>query len=165
MKGGAVSLRPVRPVAVLVSIMLAAGLFLVAVPAQAATPPTVVRGQIVEVGGGVDLNICGDLGRFDFNVITRYTVVYHPESEYFHVEAVSIGSYTLTFVDPSLGVWEGTIREVGNFQAPPGGTIASTISFNSFEGPVRIHELITYVVGPDGTIRVDRSTTTVVGCP
>jgi hypothetical protein len=165
MKGGAVSLRPVRPVAVLVSIMLAAGLLLAAAPAAAA-PVDVVRDQIVEVGGeGVDLNICGDLGRFDFNVITRYTVVYHPESEYFHFEAVSIGSYTLTFLDPSLGVWKGTVREVGTGQATPGGTFVLTLRFNSFEGPVRIQELFTNVVGPDGTIRVDRSTATVVGCP
>lgn len=160
------SLRPVRPVAVLVSIMLAAGLFLAAAPAAAA-PVDVVRDQIVEVGGGGEpnFNICGDLGRFDFNVITRYTVVYHPDSEYFHFEAVSIGSYTLTFLDPSLGVWKGTIREVGTGQATPGGTFVLTLRFNSFEGPVRIQELITNVVGPDGTIRVDRSTATVVGCP
>lgn len=158
------SLRPVRAVAVLVSIMLAAGLFLAAAPAAAA-PVDVVHDQIVETGGGVDLNICGDLGAFDFNVTTRFTVVYHPDSESFHFEAVSIGRYTLTFLDPSLGVWKGTVREVEIGEATPGGTFVLTTSFNSFEGPVRIHELTTFVAGPDGTIRVDRSTAEAVGCP
>lgn len=158
------SLRPVRPVAVLVSIMLAAGLFLAAAPATAA-PVDVVRDQIVEAGSDVNLNICGDLALFEGQTITRFTVVYHPDSQSFHFEFVTTSSYTLTFLDPSLGVWEGTVREIGTGQAPPGGTFVITLHLNGFEGPVRIHENTTYVVGPDGTIRVDRSTATVVGCP
>jgi len=36
---------------------------------------------------------------------------------------------------------------------------------NSHEGPVGIHETFTLAIGPDGTVRVERNTLDVVGCP
>jgi hypothetical protein len=150
--------------------VLAASLALLSPAAANATspagPPGVNHDQIVEAGGeGINLNICGDLAAFDFHVTTRYTLVVWLAEDVVHNEAVSVGTYTVTFLDASLGVWKGTIREVWNYQLTAGGTFANTIVFNSFEGPVRIHETLTYVLGPDGTIRVDRYTTDVVGCP
>jgi hypothetical protein len=40
----------------------------------------------------------------------------------------------------------------------------STVA-NTFEGPVRIHERTTLVVGPDGAVRVEGSQFDFVGCP
>jgi peroxiredoxin len=50
-------------------------------------------------------------------------------------------------------------------QATPGGTFVLSTVANTFEGPVRIHERTTFVVGADGTIRVDGSQFDFVGCP
>jgi hypothetical protein len=77
-----------------------------------------------------------------------------------------VGTYTtVTFLDPSLGVWKGTIRESTSTQATPGGTVMVSFIFNSHEVPVRIQETFTLVIGPDGTVRVERATFDVVGCP
>ena len=38
-------------------------------------------------------------------------------------------------------------------------------AFTAFEGPIRIHEMTTFVVGPDGSVRVDNATFVVDECP
>jgi hypothetical protein len=82
----------------------------------------------------------------------------------FHFQASEGGTHTVTFLDSSLGVWESRWRETTAVQATPGGTFTLSVTNNSHEGPVRIHELTTFVVGPAGTIRVDSYKTDVVGC-
>jgi hypothetical protein len=52
-----------------------------------------------------------------------------------------------------------------SFNATPGGTVVIASAFNSFEGPIRIHEMTTLVVGPDGSVRVDNATFVVDECP
>jgi hypothetical protein len=65
----------------------------------------------------------------------------------------------------SHGVWESTVREVISAQATSGGTFVFRNILNSHEGPIRIHETIAFVVGQDGTVKVDRYTFDVVGWP
>ena len=144
-----------------------AGLMTAITPAvaQAAAPPEVVHDQVMFTGEDLNVvNICGDLADFRFSGEFQFTFV-GMSDDVFHFESRSIGTYTVTFLDPSKGVWQATIREVDTVQATAGGTFTMVGVSNSFEGPVRIHELTTVVVGPDGTVRVDRSTVNFVGCP
>ena len=157
------SSRPVRRMAA-VLIALFSLTLLTAGAAQAA-PAGVDHHQEVEVRTETALNICGDLAVFDFNVKGSITVVEDASGEVFHFHATWVGTYTVTFLDPSLGVWESTVREAISAQATPGGTFVFRTILNSHEGPVRIHETIAFIVGQDGTIRVDRYTFDVVGCP
>jgi hypothetical protein len=138
---------------------------LLCVPSAArATPPEVVHEQEVILKSGTDLNICGDLAVFEFSGKASFTFV-DMSDRGFHFQATEGGTYTVTFLDSSLGVWESRWRETASVQATPGGTFTLNITNNSREGPVRIHELTTFVVRPDGTIRVDRYNPYVVGCP
>ena len=109
-----------------------------------------------------DLNICGDLAVFKFNIRGEFTVV--ASDNLFHYQDNFHGTYTVTFLDPSLGVWQSRIAEAGTATVTPGGTFVNTFVANSHEGPVRIHETIFFVAGPDGTVRVDRNSVKVVGC-
>jgi polyisoprenoid-binding protein YceI len=141
-------------------VALLAGLMTAMTPtaAQAATPPEVVHQQVVFTGADLGVvNICGDLADFRFSGEFSFTFV-GMSDDVFHFQSRSIGTYTVTFLDPSKGVWEARFREVDTVQATAGGTFTTVSVDNAFEGPVRIHELTTFVVGPDGTIRVDRYT-------
>jgi hypothetical protein len=145
--------------------VLALAVGLLCVPSAAsATPPEVVHEQQVILESGTDLNICGDLAVFQFSGKASFTFVDMSDGV-FHFQATEGGTYTVTFLDSSLGVWESRWRETASVQATPGGTFTLSVTNNSREGPVRIHELTTFVVGPDGTIRVDSYKTDVVGCP
>ena len=144
-----------------------AGLMVAITPtvAQAAARPEVVHEQVVFTGADLGVvNICGDLADFRFSGERSFTFV-DMSDDVFHFQSRSIGMYTVTFLDPSKGVWEARFREVGAVQATAGGTFTTVRVNNAFEGPVRIHELTTFVVGPDGTIRVDHYTLDFVGCP
>ena len=83
----------------------------------------------------------------------------------FHFQVASRGTYTVTFLDTSKGVWEAVIRSATSVQATPGGTFTVSQIANTFEGPVRIHEQTTYVLGADGTVHVDHYAIDVSGCP
>ena len=157
------SSRPVRQmVAVLIALL---SLTLLTAGAAQAAPPEVDHHQELEVRTVTDLNICGDLAVFDFNVKGSITLVEQVPEEVFHIHATWVGTYTVTFLDTSLGVWESTVREAISVQATPGGTFVFRNILNSPEGPVRIHETIAFVVSQDGTVKVDRYTFDVVGCP
>jgi hypothetical protein len=157
------SSRPVRRMAAVLIALLSLTLLTAGV-AQAA-PPEVDHHQELEVRTVTEPNICGDLAVFDFNVKGSITVVEQVPEEVFHVHATWVGTYTVTFLDTSLGVWESTVREAISVQATPGGTFVFRVILNSHEGPVRIHETVAFVVGQDGTVKVDRYTFDVVGCP
>jgi hypothetical protein len=157
------SSKPVRRMAAVLTALLS--LTLLTAGAAQAAPPEVDHHQELEIRTATDLNICGDLAVFDFNVKGSITVVEHVPEEVFHVHATWVGTYTVTFLDTSLGVWESTVREAISAQATPGGTFVFRSILNSHEGPVRIHETIALVVGRDGTVKVDRYTFDVVGCP
>jgi hypothetical protein len=73
MKGVAVSRRPVRLLVTVLIALLAAGL-LAAAPTNAA-PPVVEHHQVLETDTTTDLNICGDLAVFKFNIRGEFTVV------------------------------------------------------------------------------------------
>jgi hypothetical protein len=157
------SSRPVPRLAAVLIALLSVTL-LTAGAAQAA-PPKVDHHQELEIRTETAPNICGDLAVFDFNVKGSITMVEQVPGEVFHFHATWVGTYTVTFLDTSLGVWESTIRESISAQATPGGTFVLSVIANSHEGPVRIHETTTFVVGQDGTVRVDHYTIDVVGCP
>lgn len=109
-----------------------------------------------------DVNICGDLATFTFSS-TGHTIAIDTGSG-FHFEFVDVDMYTVDFDDPSLGVWEGRATETATFNATPGDVITLHVGNNNIEGEVRIRELTTLVIGPDGTVRVDTEVFEVVGC-
>ena len=111
-----------------------------------------------------DPNICGDIGHFSFSGTTFTTSVELADGS-FHFRLVERGTYTLTFLDEPHETWESRFIEVGSFNAAPGETVTFNVAFNSFEGPIRIHEMQHFVVGPDGSIRLDDATFVVDECP
>ena len=132
---------------------------------QAAGKPDIVHGQFATTGADLGVvNICGDLADFHFVTEGSFTSVEMGDGV-FHFQITSRGTYTVTFLDTAKGVWEATIRSVRVVQATPGGTFILSQVANSFEGPVRIHELTTFVVGADGTLRADHFAFDFVGCP
>jgi hypothetical protein len=145
-------------------IVLAIGIASAPAPVLAGRPD-VVHQQFAYPGADLGvINICGDLADFRFWTEGSYTFV-EMGDDVFHYQVVSHTTYTVTFLDTSKGVWEGTIRSATSVQATPGGTFTMAWVANSFEGPVRIHERSTFVVEGDGTIHVDHSTIDVMGCP
>ena len=147
-----------------------ASIVLAVVAASIPTPvlagrPDVVHQQFATTGADLGVvNICGDLADFHFWTEGSFTSV-DLSDDVFHFQVVSRGTYTVTFLDTSKGVWEARIVSVTNVQATPGGTFTMSFIANTFEGPVRIHERTTFVVDPDGTIHVDHTDIDVVGCP
>jgi hypothetical protein len=143
-----------------------AAMAVAAFPVQTlAARPEVVHQQIAYPGADLGVvNICDDLADFRFWTEVSFTNVDMGDGV-FHFQIVSRGTYTVTFLDTSLGVWEARIRSATSVQATPGGTFVVSQIANTFEGPTRIHEQTTYVVGADGTVRVDHYDIDVTGCP
>jgi hypothetical protein len=140
---------------------------MVCIPAQsvAAAAPSVEHGKFTSTEEDLGVvNICGDLADFRFANEGSYTVVDQGDGA-FHVQVARRLTYTVTFLDASLGVWDATIVDAISVQSTPGGTFKSSTVANSFEGPVRIHEQTIYVVAADGTVRVDSYRIDVMGCP
>ena len=111
-----------------------------------------------------NLNICGDLGVFSFSGRTVVTLV-ELEDDAFHFILTERGTYTLTFLDGEQETWDSRFVETVSVHAPPNGSFKVIVAFNSFEGPIRIHEMTTFVVGPDGTVRIDDQRFVVDECP
>jgi len=127
--------------------------------------PSVVHQQFSTTGADLGvINICNDLADFHFWTEGSFTNVDMGDGV-FHFQVASRGTYTVTFLDTSKGVWEATIRSATSVQATAGGTFTVSQVANTFEGPVRIHERTTFVVDGDGTIHVDHSDIDVMGCP
>lgn len=137
-----------------------------AFPAQTlAARPDVVHQQFVTTGADLGVvNICGDLADFRFWTKGSFTRIDMGDGV-FHFQVASRGTYTVTFLDTSKGVWEAVIRSATSVQATPGGTFTVSQIANTFEGPVRIHEQTTYVLGADGIVHVDHYAIDVSGCP
>jgi hypothetical protein len=114
---------------------------------------------------GHDLNICGFPATFDFVVSSEWHSV--AVNGGFHFQLTEVSRWTVTFDDRSLGVWQGRGTETDAFTATPGQVLTFHVNFNGREGPVRIHEHMTAVVAPDGTLRVDvdQVTTDFEACP
>jgi hypothetical protein len=114
-----------------------------------------------EIKSGHDLNICGDLATFTFDVTWRVhavdtgTTVQWAYSESF--------KYTLVFDDPSLGTWTGHGAETIHFVENASGTIYHEI-LNSKEGPVQIVEHLRFHTDADGNVTGDRTFERIVGC-
>jgi hypothetical protein len=158
-------MRSIQRALRLTSIVLALVVAALPAPTLAAGKPSVVHRQFATTGADLGVvNICGDLADFHFWTEGSFTSV-DMSDDVFHFQVVSRGTYTVTFLDTSKGVWEARIVSVTNVQATPGGTFTLSFVANTFEGPVRIHERTTFVVDPDGTIHVDHSDIDVVGCP
>ena len=149
----------------LTSLVLAIVAAAIPAPALAAGKPDVVHQRFAYPGADLGvINICGDLADFHFwteGSITRVNM----GDDVFHVQVVSHGTYTVTFLDASKGVWEARIVSAASVQATAGGTFTVSQIANTFEGPVRIHERTTFVVDGDGTIHVDHVDIDVMGCP
>jgi hypothetical protein len=148
-----------------IALASASGWALAPAATYAASPPEVVHEQELHTGADLGVvNICGDLADFQFSWIESFTFIGMADGA-FHFQIASRVTYTVTFLDPSKGVWDGRIVAARSVQTTPGGTFTLSSIANSFEGPVRIHERTTFVVGPDGTIRADGSQFDFVGCP
>ena len=153
--------RAVRIASFALAAMAVAGL-----PVQSlAATPEVVHQQFAYPGADLGVvNICGDLADFRFSTEGSLTSVDMGDGV-FHLQIASRGTYTVTFLDTSMGVWEARARGATSVQATPGGTFVVSQIANTFEGPTRIHEQTTYVVGADGTVHVDHTAIDVTGCP
>lgn len=146
------------------SIVLAVVVASIPAPVLAARPDA-VHEQFVTTGADLGVvNICGDLADFHFWTEGSFTRVDMGDGV-FHFQVVSRGTYTVTFLDPSKGVWDARIVSATSVQATASGTFTLSQVANTFEGPVRIHERTTFVVDGDGTIHVDHSDIDVQGCP
>jgi hypothetical protein len=108
-----------------------------------------------------DLNICGDLATFMFDVTWRAHAVDNGKTvEWEYSESFK---YSLTFDDPALGRWTGHGAETIHFADNAGGTIFHDI-LNSKEGPVQIIEHLQFHTDADGNVIVDRTFERHVGC-
>ena len=114
-----------------------------------------------EIETAHDVNICGDLGTFTFDVTSRVHAVENGNT--FQVAFSEVLKYSLVFDDPSLGTWTGHGAETINFVENASGTIFHEI-FNSKEGPVLIVEHLQLHADADGNVTVDREFDRVVGC-
>jgi hypothetical protein len=121
--------------------------------------------RVHEGGGPSNYNICGFLGTFDMVISTEWHSV--EANGGFHFQLTETSRWTVTFDDPTLGVWSGRGTETDVFTASPGDVVQFHIIFNGSEGPVRIHEHLQVVVAADGTERVDveQVTTDYGACP
>ena len=101
--------RALRFASIILAIVVAA----VPAPALAASgKPDVVHQQFATTGADLGvINICGDLADFAFSTEGSFTSVDMGDGV-FHFQVVSRGTYTVTFLDTSKGVWEATIRSV-----------------------------------------------------
>jgi hypothetical protein len=147
--------------------VLALGLTISALmlPAAAlAASPEVSHGQFDIIGEEANTNICGDWGIFRFTGTGTFTVVDFGNG-ILQIQVLERATYTLTFLDEPQETWESRFVQAFTFHATPGGTTVQTFALNSFEGPIRIHETATFVVGPDGSVRVDNATFVVDACP
>ena len=148
-------------------VVLALGLTIGALmlPAAAlAASPEVRLGQFDIIGEETNTNICGDWGVFRFTGTGTFTVVDFGNGV-LQVQVLERATYTLTFLDELQETWDSRFVQAFTFHATPGGTVVRTFALNSFEGPIRIHETMTLVIGPDGSVRVDIATAVVDECP
>jgi hypothetical protein len=112
-----------------------------------------------------DFNICGFPATFDFVASSQWHST--EANGGYHFQLTEVSRWTVTFDDPSLGVWSGRGTETQAFTASPGDVVTLHVIFNGSEGPVRIHEHQQIVIAPDGTPRVDveQVTTDYAACP
>jgi hypothetical protein len=112
-----------------------------------------------------NLNICGFPATFDFVVSSEWHST--EANGGFHFQMSEVSRWTVTFDDPSLGVWDGRGTETIAFTASPGDVLQFHVIFNGSEGPVRIHEHQQVVVAADGSLQVDveQVTTDFGACP
>jgi hypothetical protein len=112
-----------------------------------------------------DLNICGLPGTF--NMVTRFEWHSTEVNGGYHFQMTEVSRWTVTLDDPGLGVWSGRGTDTFAFTASPGDVLTSHEVFNGSEGPVRIHEHQTFVVGADGNLKVsiNQVTTDYGACP
>jgi outer membrane biogenesis lipoprotein LolB len=158
-----VPIRILRQLAAVASALLAASLLLAASPAQAASPE-VVHQKIIQHETETLDTYCGEVAVFQFDGTETFTLVDKSDG-IFTWTVASRATYTLTFLDSSLGVQEGRFSQMESVHAAPGGTFVFRFVINDRQGAVRSHSTTTFVVSADGTIRVDKFTFVVDGCP
>jgi len=101
-----------------------------------------------------DVNICGDLGTFTFDVTSHTHAVDNGTTFVFDLHETY--TYTLVFDDPALGTWTAHAAENIHFVANPGGTVFQN-TFNSKEGPIQIIQHAQFHTDAAGNVRVDRT--------
>ena len=155
----------VRKTIAAMATVLALTLGSAVLPAAALAGPALVSQNRFEFTHVVtDLNICGDLGVFSF-AGTQVVTTVELSNGGFQFKLLERGRYTLTFLDDPQETWASKFVESITYHLSPGGHEVVTVAFNSFEGPIRIHETTTFVVESDGTVRVDNQTFVVDECP
>jgi hypothetical protein len=108
--------------------------------------------HVVETGH--DLNICGDLATFSFDVSWRFHAVDNGRT--LAGTYTETFRYSLVFDDPALGSWTGHGTETIQLAENASGTVFHDI-FNSREGPVQIIEHVQLHTDSDGNVTVDRT--------
>ena len=114
----------------------------------------------VEVYGD---DICGDRAN-----TTTYTVTWRVHwvefADSVHFSYTETGRYVTDFDDPSIMDYESQFTEASHFDMTRGGTVTATEQFHDFPGSIQIktHAVFAEV---DGTVRVDRYSIDVTGCP
>jgi hypothetical protein len=156
-------MRPVSPRLTTAALSLLLTLLVAAPPAHAA-PPQVVHQQIIHNETETLETYCGDLAVIQWDGTETFTLVDHSDGIFTWTDT-SRSTYTLTFLDSSLGVQEGRFSQMETVHAAPGGTFVFRFVINERPGAVRAHSTTTFVVSADGTIRVDKFTFVVDGCP
>lgn len=137
---------------------------LVAVPATQAASPDVVHKQTIHLETETLETFCGETATFDESGKILFMFVGMSEDVFTWTSAIR-GTYTVTFDDPSLGVWRGSFTEYEAVHATACGTFTFSFISNERQGSGRVHVTTTFVVSPDATIRVQNQTFDVTGCP
>lgn len=114
-----------------------------------------------EVETGHDLNICGDLATFRFDISWRFHAVDNGRT--LAGNATETFRYSIVFDDPTLGAWTGHGTETFHLTENASGTVFHDI-VNSREGPVQIIEHVQLHTDADGNVTVDRTFERHVGC-
>jgi hypothetical protein len=133
-------------------------------PATAAVDRQLESGHH-DVITGHDLNICGNLATFTFDVTWHATGIDTGVDTggvyvFDYTEAVT---YTVDFDDPALATWTGHDAETFHFVSTPGGTVLHS-NYNGWEGPVQIIEHLQIHTDADGNVAVDRYFERHIGC-
>jgi hypothetical protein len=106
---------------------------------------------------------CGPRAGWTHFVLTR---LFHvtDRGDSVHVVAIDTGRYVTDFDDPAVGDYESQFTEALHFNLTRGGTTTFSYQFHDFPGDITIRGH-TVFVDVDGSVKVDRESFFVEGCP
>jgi hypothetical protein len=145
------------------NLVAAIAAVLVALPAAGAMATVDQNRDSVhhEVETEHNVNICGNLGTFTFDVTSHTHVVDSGKNFVFDLHETV--KYTLVFDDPALGLWTAHAAENVHFVASRNGGVFFH-NFNSKEGSIQIIQHEAARIDPDGNVTVDRTYEKIGSC-